>query len=119
MVGGDELEHRLGEVQAPDFGGGVALGEDAGEAALAAADVEDAAARQVAEEFEDELDVVDAGIDGGGEVLLVARGFLEGSADAAAQIRRQLGLATCAGNSLSKNTFRRGSGRWADPALLA
>jgi len=91
--GRGEPEHGLGEIQPGDLGTRMALGEHAGEPALAAAGVENALPGQVAEELQDQLDVVDARVDGGGEMLLVARGLLEGVADPPAQIRAQgLGL---------------------------
>ena len=64
--------------------------KDAGEAAFAAADIEHALAAQVAEVVADQLDVVDAGIDGGGEMLLVGGGLVEGGLDAGAQLGGEL-----------------------------
>ena len=64
--------------------------KDAREAALAAADVEDAPAGQIAEVIANQLDVIDARIDGGGKVLFVARGFVERGLDAGAQLGGEL-----------------------------
>ena len=60
--------------------------EDAREAALAAAYVQHAPAAQIAQVFADQLDVIDARIDGGGKMLLVARGFVERGLYAGAQL---------------------------------
>lgn len=80
---GDEAEHGFRKVEGDDVGGGVAFEEDTVEAAFAGTDVEDAAMVEVAEGIEQKLDVVDARVDGGGEVLLIACGFIEGTADLA------------------------------------
>src|ERR1051326_7775302 len=66
-----ELQHLFRDVQAPDFRAGVLLLEDARKAALAAAYVEGALARQVAEVLEQQLDVIDTRIDGGRKMLFV------------------------------------------------
>jgi len=81
----DVAQHLLADVQAPQFGLRLLLLEDARETALAAAHVQHAPAGKIAEMLLDQLDVIDAGIDGGGEMLLVVRGLLEGVADPPAQ----------------------------------
>ena len=69
---------------------GLLLVEDAREAAFAAADVEHAFAGEIAEVLADQLDVIDPRIDGGGEMLFVARGFVERRLDAGAQLGGEL-----------------------------
>ena len=67
--------------------------QDTRETALAAADVQHALAGQVAKVLENQLDVIDARVDRGREVLFVLRGLVKRGADAFLQIRSQpLGL---------------------------
>jgi hypothetical protein len=56
---------------------GLLLFQHARESALAAAHVQHALAAQLAQMIPDQLHVVDPRIDGGREVLFVARGFVE------------------------------------------
>ncbi len=90
-AGRDMAEHFRRDVQAPDFGFGFLLVEDAGEAAFAAADVEDAAAAEISQVVADELDVIDAWVDGGREMLLVRGGGIEGRLDAGAELGGEVG----------------------------
>ena len=60
--------------------------KDAREAPLAAADIQHPAAGQVAQMFANQFNVVNAGIDRGGKMLLVARGFVERGLYAGAQL---------------------------------
>src|ERR1019366_1377681 len=85
--GGDIAQHFLGDIQAPQFGERLLLLEDTSEASLAATHVEHAPAGQIPQMLVDELDVIDPWIDGGREVLLVTRGFVEGGLYAGAQLR--------------------------------
>src|ERR1035437_7036916 len=88
--GGDIAQHFLGDVQAPQFGARFLFLEDARETALAAAHVQHPPAGQIAQMIVDQLDVIDARIDGRRKVLLVARGFVERGLDAGAQLRGEL-----------------------------
>src|SRR5256885_1538732 len=81
---GDIAEHLLGDVEPPEFGLRLPLVEDAGEAAFAAADVEDAAPGEIAEVISNQFDVVNAGVDRGREMLLIGGGFVERGLDAGA-----------------------------------
>ena len=101
---GNEAQHLLGDVEAPEFGLGLLLLEDAREAALAAADVEHALAAQIAQVLADQFDVIDARIDGGRKVLFVARGLVERGLDAGAQLGGELRAAWFAGTSAASPT---------------
>src|SRR5215831_11569937 len=83
---GHEAQHLFGNVEAPVFGLGSLLAEDAQEAALAAADIEHALAAQISQVLADQLDVVNAGIDGGWKMLFVARRLVERRLNAGAQL---------------------------------
>jgi hypothetical protein len=89
-AGRDVAEHLLGDIQSPDFGRGLLLLKDAGEAALAAAHIEHPASAKVAEVLADEFDVIDARIDGGGKMLFVARRLIEGALDAGTEFGGEL-----------------------------
>src|SRR5262249_39227157 len=69
------------DVDRADGGLRVPVVEDTDKASLPAADIEDALACQVTEKIEDQLDVVDARIDGGWEMLFVGGVAVEGGAD--------------------------------------
>ena len=97
---GDEAEHSFRDVEAPEFGLRLLLVEDAGEAALAATYVEDALAGERAEVLADELDVVNARVDGGGEMLLIGGGPVEGRLNARAQLGSELRAFLCGEEAL-------------------
>ena len=80
-TGGYTAEHGFGQVKRSDAGVPMIILQHASEAAFAGAHVEDAPVIQFAEESQDQLDVEDARIDGGGEVLLVRRSLIEAAAD--------------------------------------
>ena len=82
-----KMEHLLGHVESPNLSPGVVLPDHAREAALAAAHVKNAAAAERAHVFQDQGDMVDAGVNGGGEILLVTGGLIEAGADPPAQLR--------------------------------
>ena len=84
-----KTEHLLGDVESPNLGPGVPLLDHASEAALAAAHVENAAAAELAQVFQNQGDMVDARVNGGGEILLVTGGLIEAGADPPAQLRAQ------------------------------
>src|SRR5206468_13131466 len=86
---GNELEHLSGNVQPPDLGLRMALLQHAREPALAAADVQHALAGEIAEILQDQLYVKNARVNRGGKVFFVARGLIEGRADAVPQFRRE------------------------------
>src|ERR1022692_4956640 len=79
-----------GDIEAPEFRARLLFLEHAREATLAAAHVQHAAAGEIAQMIADQLDVIDARIDGGGKMLLVARGFVERGLNAGAQLRGEL-----------------------------
>ena len=87
---GHEAQHRFGDVEPPQFGLRFLLAKHTREAALAAAHIEHPLPAQRAEVFANQLDVVNARIDGGGKMLLVARGFIERGLDPGAQLRGEL-----------------------------
>ena len=66
-------QHRFRQIHRDDRGGRLALLDDAREASLAAADIGDALAGQIAQVFQYQLDVPDARIDGGRVMLLIRR----------------------------------------------
>jgi len=74
-------EHRFREIERDDRGRGRAFAKNAGEASLAAANVGDALAREIAKMIEHQLDVQNARVDGRRVMLLIARGIVEESAD--------------------------------------
>jgi hypothetical protein len=74
-------QHCLGQIEGDDRRFRIALLENPREAAFAATHVQDALAVQIAEVFDQELNVVDAGIDGGGIMFLVSRRFVEEADD--------------------------------------
>ena len=92
MPSGHEAQHLLGDIQPPKFGLRLLLVEDAREAAFAAAHIEHALAAQFAQMLADQFDMINARVDGGREMLFIARGFVEGGLNA----RAQLAVVSCA-----------------------
>ena len=84
-------EHGKGEIEGNEGGAGMGLEQGAGEAAFAAAGIEEAGAGGEGEMAGEELDVEDAGVNGGGEVLLVSGGGLKGGADLGEHLAGQRG----------------------------
>ncbi len=82
----DVAQHLLGNIQAPDLGLRLLLLKHTREAAFAAADIQHTPAAQIAQMLPDQFHMVDAGIDGGGKMLLVGRCLVERGLDAGAQL---------------------------------
>ncbi len=84
---GDALRHKVqhgfGEIEG-DYGRlGVPVMEDSGEAAFAAAVVQNSAAGLDSEPIQNQLNVINARVNGGREVLFVGGSLIEGTADLA------------------------------------
>ncbi len=83
---GREAQHLERQVQPADFGRRLLVVQNAGEAAFTAAHVEHSPPGQFAQVPANQLHMINARIDGGGEVHLIAGGPVERGADAGAQL---------------------------------
>jgi hypothetical protein len=85
----------LRDVQTGQAGGSVLVEQDPSVAAFAAASVQQALIGEGSEEAEQNLNVLDAGVDGGGKVFFVAGGFVEAGPYLAAELLVEYRGAAC------------------------
>ncbi len=93
---GNKMEHRRRQIEGRESRLRKAFLQNARESAFAAAGVERAAAVQIAEELDQQLNMIDPRVDGRGKILLVLGRFVEMFDDFAQIRRRRLPLPECA-----------------------